>query len=67
MSCGVVHRHGLDPTLLWLWYRLAVVALIHPLAWEIPYAVGEGLKKKNPTICYLQEIHLNYTDIDELK
>ena len=20
MSCGVVHKHGLDPALLWLWY-----------------------------------------------
>ena len=32
--------------LLWLWHRLAAVALIGPLAWEPPYAVGTALKKK---------------------
>ena len=26
--------------LLWLWRRLAATALIGPLAWEPPYAVG---------------------------
>ena len=36
MSCGVGHRHGLDPTLLWLWHRLAAIAPIWPLAWELP-------------------------------
>ena len=31
MSWGVGHRHGLDPTLLWLWCRLAAAAPIqHP-------------------------------------
>ena len=35
-----------DPTLLWLWCRLAATALIRPLAWELPYAVGVALKKK---------------------
>ena len=39
MSCGVGHRRSLDPTLLWLWW-LAATALIGPLAWEPPYAVG---------------------------
>ena len=34
-----------DLALLWLWRRLAVVALIWPLAWELPYAVGAALKK----------------------
>ena len=34
-----------DPTLLWLWYRLAAVAQIQPLAWELPYAAGAALKK----------------------
>ena len=33
--------------MLWLWYRLAAVALIGPLAWEPPYAVGVALKGKN--------------------
>ena len=32
--------------LLWLWCRLAAAALIHPLAWEIPYAVGAALKRQ---------------------
>ena len=46
MSCGVGHRHGSDLALLWLWHRPAAVALIGPLAWEHPYAVGAALKKK---------------------
>ena len=40
MSYGVGCRHGLDPELLWLWRRPAAVALIRPLAWESPYAMG---------------------------
>ena len=32
-----------DPTLLWLWHRLAAAAPIPPLAWELPYAVGAAL------------------------
>ena len=40
---GIVLRHGSDPVLLWLWYRPAAVALILPLAWEPPYAVGAAL------------------------
>ena len=32
--------------MLWLWCRLAAVALILPLAWEPPYAVGEALKRQ---------------------
>ena len=45
MSCGVGHRRGSDPALLWLWYRLAATAPIRPLAWESPYASGAGLEK----------------------
>ena len=45
MSCGVGRRRGLDPTLLWLWGRLAAGALIGPLAWEHPYAIGAALKR----------------------
>ena len=45
MSCGVGHRLGLDPVLLWLWHRLAAAALIRPLAWEPPYALGAALKR----------------------
>ena len=38
-----------DLALLWLWRRLAAVALVRPLAWEPPYATGvalENTKKK---------------------
>ena len=46
MSCGVGRRGSSDPTLLWLWRRLAATASIRPLAWEPPYAMGVALKKK---------------------
>ena len=46
MSCGVGHRRGSDPVLLCLWHRPAPTALIGPLAWEPPYAVGTAKKKK---------------------
>ena len=51
MSCGVGHRRDSDPTLLWLWCRLAAAAPVQPLAWELPYATGAALKsRKNPTV-----------------
>ena len=46
MSCGEGGRHGSDPTLLWLGCRPATVALIIPLAWEPPYAMGGAPKKR---------------------
>ena len=46
VSCGVGHRHGSDPALLWLWHRPAAAAPVQPLAWELPYATGAALKKK---------------------
>ena len=46
MSCSVGHRCSSDPKFLWLWCKLATVALIQPLAWELPYTMGEALKKK---------------------
>ena len=46
MGCGVGCRHSSDPTLLWLWHRLAAAVLIGPLAWELPYAAGVTLEKK---------------------
>ena len=46
MSRGVGCRCGSDPVLLWLWHRPSAVALIQPLAWEIPYAASAALKKK---------------------
>ena len=42
VSCGVGGRIGPDPTLLWLWRRLAATA---PLAWEPPYTAVVALKK----------------------
>ena len=30
----------------WLWHRPAAAALVRPLAWETPYALGVALKKK---------------------
>ena len=44
MSCGVGHRLGLDPELLWLWHRLSAAALTCHLAWELPCAVSAALK-----------------------
>ena len=44
VSCGVGHRRGLDIVLMWLWCRLAAVALNGRLAWE-PFS-GAALKKK---------------------
>ena len=63
MSCGVGRRHSSDSVLLWLWCKLAAAALIQPLAWEHPYAVGAALqrpkkkkffliKKKEKRKCY---------------
>ena len=46
MSCGVGCRFGSDPKLLWLWYRPVAVALIRPLDWEPPHAVGAALKRE---------------------
>ena len=49
MSCGVGHRHGSDPALLWLWCRLVTIALIRSLAWEPPYAIDAALEKTKKT------------------
>ena len=38
-----------DLVLLWLWCRLVTIALIRPLAWELPYAAGVTLKTKTKT------------------
>ena len=45
LNCGVGRRHGSDPEWLWPWCRLAAIALIQPLAWELPYAASTALKK----------------------
>ena len=46
VSCGVGCRCSWDPVLLWLWHRLAAIAPTRPLAWELPYAMGEALKRQ---------------------
>ena len=46
VSCNVGHRCGLGLALLQLWPRTAIVALIAPLAWELPYAAGESLTRE---------------------
>ena len=46
MSCGVGRRHSSDLALLWLWHRPVATAVIRPLAWEPPYAVGVALKRQ---------------------
>ena len=46
MSCGVSRRLDSDLELLWLWCRLAAIAPIRPLAWELPYASDAALKKQ---------------------
>ena len=46
MSCGVGCRCGLDPPLLWLWCKVAAVALIWPLTWELLHTANAALKSK---------------------
>ena len=58
----VGRRGSSDPVLLW--HRPAVTALIGPLAWESPHAMGVALKrqkekKKNP--CYSKFYINKYT------
>ena len=45
MSCGIDHRCGSDPALMWLWRNPVETALIPPLAWEPPYASGATQEK----------------------
>ena len=47
MSCGVGCRCDSDSALLWLWHEPEAIALIQPLAWEPPYALGAALKENN--------------------
>ena len=56
MSCGVGHRDGSDPVLLWLWCRVAAAAPIRPLAWELPYAAGVALKKKKKNLTMWHDV-----------
>ena len=55
-SCSIGYRRGSDPTLLWLQCRLAAVAWIQPLAWELPYAAGAAVKRKEKKIKFKKKI-----------
>ena len=63
MSCGVGQRCSSDPILLWLWRRPSATALIQPLAWVPPYAVGaaqemaKSQKKKKIVISFSSGIY----------
>ena len=46
MSCGVSHRYGSDPTLLWLWHRPASLALIRPPSLGTSICHGCSHKKR---------------------
>ena len=52
MSC-FGHRCSSELPLLWLRCRLAPVAPIRPLAWELPHAEGAALKKQKKKKNYL--------------
>ena len=61
MSCGADQSCSSDPALLWLWCRPAARALIQPLAWEPPYAMGVTLKRQKKVQNYIAEcrrVHL---------
>ena len=68
MSCGVGHRWGLGPALLWLWYKPAATAPIWPLVWEFPYAVGAALKiqKKKKNQMEVLEMKKTVRDINNV-
>ena len=46
VNCVVGHTCGSDPALLGIWYRLAAIAPISPMAWELPFAMSVALKKQ---------------------
>ena len=51
MSCGVGHRRGLDPVLLWLGHRPAGVAPIRPHI-SICHRCGPKKQKKKKKECF---------------
>ena len=65
MSFGEDFRHSSDSALLWLWSRLAAIALIQPLAWELPYAAPAALKgkKEKEKKSYILATHLKFVCI----
>ena len=55
MSYGIGHRRSSNPVWLWLWYGPTAAAPIPPLAWELPYAAGVGLKRKKEKGTHLSD------------
>ena len=67
MSYGIGRRCGSGPALLWLWYRREAVALIRPLARELPYATGVALKRKRKKTHNLDDsICKMYYDLEDI-
>ena len=60
-SVYVGHRHGLDLELLWLWRKSAATALIWPLAWELSYATGTAVKRKNLNSNLKKNLHTSWS------
>ena len=48
--------------LLWLWCRLAAVALVGPLAWQPPHAAGIAQKKQKTKQNKTKQKNSLYTD-----
>ena len=55
MRYSIGHSRSLDP--VWLWCRMAAVAPIGPLAWELPYAVGAATKINKTAELYAKKRH----------
>ena len=66
MSFGIGRRRSSDPALLWLWCRMAAVALIQLLAWEPPYAEGAALKKTKKIKIKKRERLVTYKRVDRI-
>ena len=66
MSCGVGRRRRSDLALLWLWHRLAAVALTCSLVWESPYARGVVLKKKKKKKKAQRECYVGWGELSPI-
>ena len=51
-----------DPSLLWLWHKLAATVLNGPLAWEPPYAKGAEKINKCPSRSFRRGTVVNESD-----
>ena len=56
-------RYGVgrsDAMLLWLWPRSAAAALVCPLAWELPFAVGAALERLEEFLATLPSVSFTF-------